>query len=520
MNPQVSINQVLYRQHLQDQYIQQLIQQQQLQDMTIKQLMNHQQLLEKDIAYQKRKQYWQNKKQMRINAQNMREQTPTTLINRKINTGRPKTPDFSINGDNDQLNPQIHFIPLKRFLIDPTTNEIHDITDKNNTSSNKNKDFDFDFMTNIVKNLIGANITNDLNTPKKDEKDEKIEKEKIIPLDLTKDYKLIDNKQTYTLDDLIELGKLYETSEQDQYAIDLKTLNKLIEPLEELKSLIGMEDVKQSIVNQIIYFIQRFDENDNMLHTIIQGPPGVGKTLLGIILAKIYYNLGIIPKSKNGFMNHHTGKKEDFSFKIVKRSDLIGKYLGHTAAKTQEAINSCEGGVMFIDEVYSLGEKEGKDSYAKECIDTINQNLSENKKNFICIIAGYPDQIDQCFFSYNEGLRRRFAFKYTITEYTAHELAQIFEKKTKDCDWNLDEKLIKNKLLEQLIEKNIKSFSNFGGDIETLLLNAKISHSARVFSCHPRERKIITIDDIRDGFDNFLADMKKKENATMNSLYL
>ena len=89
-----------------------------------------------------------------------------------------------------------------------------------------------------------------------------------------------------------------------------------------------------------------------MLHTSIEGPPGVGKTKLGRILAHIYSALDIIPSKR---------------FKRVRRTDLIGKYLGHTAHKTQEVINEAEGGVLFIDEAYSLGDNENRDSFSKEC---------------------------------------------------------------------------------------------------------------------------------------------------------
>ena len=113
-----------------------------------------------------------------------------------------------------------------------------------------------------------------------------------------------------------------------------------------------------------------------MLHTVIQGAPGVGKTMVAQIIGEIYWKLGII----------NSGINNDYTFKIVKRSDLIGQYLGTTAKKTQEVIDSCIGGVMFIDEAYSLGNEEKRDIYAKECIDTINQNLTEKKESFYVLL--------------------------------------------------------------------------------------------------------------------------------------
>jgi SpoVK/Ycf46/Vps4 family AAA+-type ATPase len=183
------------------------------------------------------------------------------------------------------------------------------------------------------------------------------------------------NRKIDTIDDLIDIGKLYNEKEKKRYNINLAALNKLIDPLTDLKRMIGMPKLKKQILDQVIYFLQDFEEkNTHMMHTIIEGPPGSGKTEVAKILAKIYAKLGFLKKE-----NVHA----------VRRSDLIGQYLGQTAIKTQKAIDGAKGGVLLIDEAYSLGNPEGRDSYSKECIDTINQNLSEGKSEFICIIVGY-----------------------------------------------------------------------------------------------------------------------------------
>jgi len=92
-------------------------------------------------------------------------------------------------------------------------------------------------------------------------------------------------------------------------------------------------------------------------------------------------------------------------------------------------IDAAKGGVLFIDEVYSLGNAEKRDSFSKECIDTINENLTTKKTDFICIIAGYKEDIKDCFFAYNAGLERRFPIRFHIDEYNASELFSIFKKK-------------------------------------------------------------------------------------------
>ena len=336
-----------------------------------------------------------------------------------------------------------------------------------------------------------------------------------------------------TLDDLIGLANKFDSN--SEYSFNLEKLHNLLPSLMKLKNIIGMTTVKDSIVGQIIFFLNDF-ENDNMdmMHTVIQGPPGVGKTLLGKIIGELYYYLGIIkPKPKHpkkkavtidelddeleeymNVMKNLRGRvrsnsegdnKEPFIFKIVKRSDLIAGYLGQSALKTQKLLDEVEGGVLFIDEAYSLGNEDGKDSFSKEVIDTLNQNLSEKKDSLLCIIAGYKDSLDKCFFAQNEGLRRRFPFVYTIEKYTADELCQIFKKMVTDLNWNADHVPLK------FFEDNYSLFTNMGGDIETLFFMTKIEHGKRVLF-KPEDKKKINIQDLENAFKIFKLNKESKKS--------
>ena len=263
--------------------------------------------------------------------------------------------------------------------------------------------------------------------------------------------------------------------------------------------MIGMSDIKNRIIDLFFFYLQNFMKNEsknNMLHTIIEGSPGSGKTEVSKILAKLYHKLGIVKTDK---------------FIIAKRSDLIGKYLGHTAIKTQEVFDRAKNGVLFIDEAYSLGNSEGKDSFSKECIDTINQNLTEKKGEIIVIIAGYKKQLKESFFSYNPGLLRRFPFRFTIGDYTPEDLMEIYKKMIKDNEWELSNK---NKIKLDFFIKNKEFFPYNGGDMETLWHFTKIVHSRRVFGLDIEFRKKITNEDLNNAFKLFITndEVKNRKN--------
>ncbi len=312
-----------------------------------------------------------------------------------------------------------------------------------------------------------------------------------------------------SIKDMIKIGKTYHCKKNRVYhGVDLEVVCRLVKPLTKLKNMIGMKDVKKSIINNIIFELGGFNvitkcnicqecifgvpcikrKNREMMHTYITGPPGVGKSEFCKILGEIYKELGIL---SNGRI--HTAK----------RDDLIGQFLGQTTIKTQKFIDKCEGGIMLIDEVYSLGNEEGRDSYAKECIDCINLNLTE-KRNFICIIAGYKDKIESCFFAYNEGLRRRFTFRYNIDKYSATELMKIFLLKINLEGWQTEFYGPKINTLEKFFKDNYAKFPHYGGDVETFFLNCKIMHSRRVIFTK-KTKKYIIMNDIINGFKEYIS---------------
>jgi SpoVK/Ycf46/Vps4 family AAA+-type ATPase len=288
----------------------------------------------------------------------------------------------------------------------------------------------------------------------------------------------------------------------------MKALHAIKEPLIELNNMIGLTSLKINIVDQILYFAQDLHKGSSIdfMHTVIYGPPGTGKTEAAKIMGKIYSKLGVLKKG---------------IFKKVTRSDLIAGYLGQTALKTQDVIKEALGGVLFIDEAYALGSSEKRDSFAKECIDTLCEALSDNKDNLMVIVAGYEKELKDCFFSFNQGLDSRFTWRFKTDDYSAEDLYNIFIKKVKDIGWDLDTTEIKINV--DWFKKNKDYFKFYGRDIETLLAKCKIAHSKRVFCLPETEKRKLNLKDLEKGFEIYLKNeevkTRKEENEIKKQLY-
>jgi len=311
-----------------------------------------------------------------------------------------------------------------------------------------------------------------------------------------------------SLDDLLFLDRYYTTKYDKRKTSNINFFNihRLAPAIRKLQAMVGLEDVKEQMLAIIVFFLQRLDvKNQDMLHTVVYGGPGVGKTRFIGILGEIYAGLGVLEHGKVTF---------------VKRSDLIGQYLGHTAVKTRKVIEEAKGGVLVIDEAYSLGDTEQRDSFSRECIDTLNQYLSEAKQDFVCVIAGYKHDLETRFFKTNPGLERRFAFRFSIPDYSPKQLRSIFMRIVEEHGWTVSDDVANC----DLFDKHRDLFQFNGGDMETLFTKIKFFHSMRVFSLSKEEKKVISLEDLEKGMETFTnsdrVKNEQREREMIRHLYM
>lgn len=299
-----------------------------------------------------------------------------------------------------------------------------------------------------------------------------------------------------SIEDLIQFTYSYNGTN-----IDITKLKRIVPALLELNSMIGLKNTKTSILDMIMHFVQgRHRKNQDYLHMVVCGPPGTGKTTFCRILGKILAGVGVLSKG---------------TFTVLKRTDFVAKYLGQTAHKTEKILKEVKGGVAFIDEAYSLAPRDSdRDSFAKEAIDFLNQFLSEHKDDFCCIIAGYEEQLENTIFSMNNGLKRRFPWKFVIDPYTEHELYQICCKMVKESGYTLAEGAIDPKFFLE----NKDHFKFAGGDIETFITKCKFIHTRNTFG--KSADSVLTKKDITDAITEHKKHKGGKDNQPPIMMYM
>ena len=263
---------------------------------------------------------------------------------------------------------------------------------------------------------------------------------------------------------------------------DSKSLTEL---LLDLNQLIGLKSVKEKVQDLLAYQkVHKMRMNNNLysqkntLHLAFTGNPGTGKTTVARIVGRIYKKLGLL--SQGHFIE-------------VSRTDLIAGYQGQTALKVKSVIERAKGGVLFIDEAYSITENEQSDSYGKECLTELTKALEDYREDLVVIVAGYTKPMYQ-FFESNPGLKSRFNTFIEFDDYDADELLEILLSICLSNDYILTEDLKKKVyfyFVEQL-DKKADDFAN-GRFVRNIYDDLVMNHARRTAKLNKPTKEDLSI---------------------------
>ncbi len=251
-----------------------------------------------------------------------------------------------------------------------------------------------------------------------------------------------------------------------------ETEEKLEKLLEELNAMTGLSAVKHQ-VNRLVNLtrVQKMRQaqglkySDVSKHMVFSGNPGTGKTTVARMLAEIYKYLGILSRGQ---------------LVEVDRSGLVRGYVGQTATRVQEVVDEAMGGILFVDEAYTLTVNKGEGDFGQEAVDTLLKAMEDHREDFIVIVAGYTNLMEQ-FLSSNPGLKSRFSNFIYFEDYTAEELMSILQGMLKEREYKLSE-AAKEKAFELLQERTVHKPDNFANarDVRNLMEQAIANHASRV----------------------------------------
>lgn len=240
----------------------------------------------------------------------------------------------------------------------------------------------------------------------------------------------------------------------------------------QLNELVGLENVKQQVRDLIDYNqIQHLrvknglKKSNKTLHMAFLGNPGTAKTTVARIFGRMYKSIGLL--SKGHFIE-------------ASRTDLIAEYQGQTAMKVKRLINRAKGGVLFIDEAYSITENDHSDSYGRESLTELTKALEDYRNDLVVIVAGYTSLMEK-FFESNPGLKSRFNTFISFSDYSLDELVRIFIYTCNQNDYIVQEEAmeeVRNVLQSKLNEKD-DQFAN-GRLVRNLFDDITLNHSKRL----------------------------------------
>lgn len=228
----------------------------------------------------------------------------------------------------------------------------------------------------------------------------------------------------------MEISMKFPRTEPQADSLTLQGSLPRTQSLQELEQLVGLREVKRNIAEVTAFSLIQNRRSQmhlktlpNALHMVFTGNPGTGKTTVARILGKVFQDIGLLVKG-------HLVE--------VERADLVGEYIGHTAQKTREMIRKAQGGIMFVDEAYTLAQGGEKD-FGQEAIATLVKGVEDYRDNLIIILAGYSKEMAG-FLRSNPGLRSRFPINIEFADYNTEELFQIALQMYQERDYELTSK--------------------------------------------------------------------------------
>lgn len=260
-------------------------------------------------------------------------------------------------------------------------------------------------------------------------------------------------------------------------------LEKLDALLEQLNSLVGLTGVKHQVKRLLnLIQVQKMREAQGMKctsiskHMVFAGNPGTGKTTVARLLADIYKYMGVLPKGQ---------------LVEVDRSGLVRGYIGQTATRTQEVIEEAMGGVLFVDEAYTLTVNKGEGDFGQEAVDTLLKAMEDHRDEMVVIVAGYTDLMEE-FLCSNPGLKSRFSNYILFEDYTADELMEILKSMINGQEYVLSEDAEQRaeKIIEERIKNKPDNFAN-ARDVRNLMEKAIGNHAMRVVSIKDADKKVL-----------------------------
>lgn len=276
---------------------------------------------------------------------------------------------------------------------------------------------------------------------------------------------------------------------------DINNTSKTISSTDELSKIIGMDGVKEKLhefEDMVNFSVQAREIGITIpnlnFHMLFTGNPGTGKTTIARIITQKLYDIGVIMENK---------------LIEVERKDLVAGYVGQTAIKTSEAIEKAMGGVLFIDEAYTLTPKHERD-FGGEAIATLIKAMEDHKDDLIVIFAGYKDEMAE-FVDSNPGIASRLGFAFDFEDYNAEQLVEIFVRKMKGCGFTIEDSAIPALLKIMTAFSGTTNFGN-GRFVDKVIQNTILKHA---------KRHLTTNLDIIDALDIPTEDELKK---TMNNM--